>query len=107
MAMDKEKSDKSASFAKGGSTKMFGQQDASPSMAGTSSPANGRKGADNKYSVSGGNGKMAGQQGAHPAKSGGVAVSQPGAGKGGIDAGRGKMFGPQQAGPAKSGQSGK
>jgi hypothetical protein len=68
MVMGKEKSEKDNVFAKGGKTAMFGPQDSSTADAGTSSPANGRKSANNKWGVgySAGKGRMVGPQAADP-----------------------------------------
>jgi hypothetical protein len=93
----KEKSEKMNAFAKGGTTKMFGPQDASTSNAGTSSPNNGRKSANNKHEAVGGKGKMFGPQAADqqaPGVSGHVAGTSQ---KWGVKGGTTHMFGPGQA----------
>lgn len=65
MAKGKEMSSKSASFAKGGSTKMFGKQSAGAQVPGqTASMGKGGKVA------AGGGKKMAGKGAARPAKAG-------------------------------------
>ena len=51
----KEKSEKTGIGAKGGSTKMFGQQGADPAVAGTSSPNSGAP--NNKWGIPTGAGK--------------------------------------------------
>lgn len=108
--MGKEKSDKPGDFAKGGSTKMFGPQDASPQPAGVSTPANGRKSPDNKFSIasmSGKTGVMGKQRNAAPAIAG---QQSPGGRAGGdtkfgVSGGSGKMFGQQTASAAQPGTS--
>jgi hypothetical protein len=105
--MGKEKKESDNTFAKGGSTKMFGQQDASPAMPGTSSPANGKGSPNNKFGIptGTGKGKMVGKQAADPQAPG---VSGHAAGTSqnwGVKGGTTKMFGKQTANTALPGTS--
>ena len=70
--MSKTSSGKSASFAKGGSTRMAGPSGAAPVVAGQVSL--GGRSAGNKFEAGGGSGKMAGQSCAAPVVSGQVSV---------------------------------
>ena len=102
----KEKSEKTGIGAKGGSTKMFGQQGADSAKSGTSSPNSGAP--NNKWGIPTGAGKghMAKQQGADPAVAG---TSSPNSGapnnKWGVSGGKGKMFGKQTASNQRPGSS--
>jgi hypothetical protein len=106
----KEKSEKGNVFAKGGTTKMFGEQDASPANPGTSSPNNGNVKANNKFGIGYSVGKtsMFGEQDASPAMPG---ESSPANGRKapdnnwGVKGGTTKMFGPQTADTALPGSS--
>lgn len=99
----KEMAEKSGSFAKGGTTKMFGQQGADAAKPGTSSvnPAS----ANNKFGLPSNVGKtgvMGKQGGATPAIAGQSSVG----GKAGdnsfkVSGGAGKMFGNTGSTPAK------
>lgn len=102
----KEKSEKTNIGARGGSTKMFGPQDASPSNSGTSSPANSRIPPDNKFGIKNNAGKtgvMGKQRGAAPAVSGQVS---PGGRAGDnsfkVSGGKGHMAGFSPAANAKA-----
>lgn len=108
--MGKEKKEDQNVFAKGGTTKMFGLQDASPALPGTTSPNNGNQKADTTFKVSGGSkNHMAGPQDASPAPAG---SSSPSNGpykvdnSWGVSGGKGKMFGHQSANTATPGISG-
>lgn len=108
--MGKEKSEKDNLFARGGTTKMFGPQDASLANAGTSSPNNGNVKVNNTWGVGNnvGKGTMFGEQDASPAQPG---ESSPANGrkapdnKWGVSGGTTKMFGPQTADTALPGSS--
>ncbi len=68
MASFTKKTETSKAFAKGGSTKMFGEQQAEPMKSGqTGDPGATGKGAE---FAKGGSGKMHGFAGAEPAKAG-------------------------------------
>lgn len=67
MAKTKSISSKTASFAKGGSTKMFGKQHAGPQKPGTTGKSN--SGDGGKF-AKGGNGKMFGKGSAKPSVAG-------------------------------------
>ena len=94
-------------FAKGGSTRMFGAQSADPSLAGVSSPANGRQAPNNKFGIPSGvgNSKMFPEQSANPSHDG---TSSPSNGRHsadnswGIKGIKGKMAGHSGASPAKA-----
>lgn len=66
MAKGKERSSKSASFAKGGSTKMFGKQHAGTQTPGQTAT---KSGAGGKF-AKGGSGHMFGKQSANPRRPG-------------------------------------
>lgn len=67
MAKSKSLSTKSASFAKGGSTKMFGKQHAGPQKPGVKGHST--SGSGGKF-AKGGNGHMFGKQSANPRRPG-------------------------------------
>ena len=69
MAKSKEVSEKKVTFAKGGTTKMFGQQGAEPQKAGESGHDPKSQGAGAKF-AKGGSGKMFGFRASEPAKAG-------------------------------------
>lgn len=100
---NKEISQKSGAFAKGGSTKMFGQQGANPALPGTSSPNS--SSASNKFGLPNNVGKtgvMGKQHGAAPAVAGQVSSG----GRGGdnafkVSGGKGHMAGFTPAANAK------
>ena len=88
----KQTGTKSASFAKGGSSKMAGQSGAAPVVAGQVSL--GGRSAGNKFEHGGGSGKMAGKSGAAPAVSGQVSVGGRGSDNSfSVKGGSGKMAG--------------
>jgi hypothetical protein len=72
MAKTKEISSKSATFAKGGTTKMFGKQHAGPDRAGETSGT--KAGSGGKFAKGGPSGKVGNQRPSISAKSG-VSVS--------------------------------
>lgn len=102
----KEKSEKSGIGAKGGSTKMFGQQGVAPSKPGQVSTSSGSP--NNKFGVGRGAGK------GHMAKEGAADPALPGTSspnnskaenKWGVSGGKSKMFGKQTASQAQAGTS--
>jgi len=102
----KEKAEKTNVGAKGGSTKMFGPQDASPAVAGETAAHNGRKSPNNKWGVPNNVGKtgvMGKQRGAAAAVAGKVSSG----GSGGdnsfkVSGGKGHMAGFSPAANAKA-----
>jgi hypothetical protein len=103
--MGKEKKESKNVFAKGGTTKMFGQQDASPATAGTSSPNNGNGKANNTFKAVGGKGHMAGKQAAD-SQAAGVSGHAAGTSQSwGVKGGTTKMFEKQTANNATPGTS--
>lgn len=97
----KEKTEKSGSFAKGGSNKMFGQMGVQPSQPGVSAPMN-APAATNNPPKGGRTGVMGKQRGAAPAVAGQVS---PG-GRGGdnsfkVSGGKGHMAGFTGSTPAR------
>jgi hypothetical protein len=97
--MSKEKSEKSAAFAKGGSTKMFPQGYAGTQKPGVTTP----EGRSSNEKVKGGSGKMFGHMAAGPQQPGVSGHSPSGDGGKFASGGKTKMFGPQQAGPQTPG----
>lgn len=96
----KEKTSKSASFAKGGSTKMSGQNYVGPQVAGQTTSM-GQK--SNAPVAKGGGSKMAGFSGAAPAEAGKVSVGgRSGDTSFSVRGGGKKMAGYSGSTPAKS-----
>jgi len=99
----KEKTDKSGSFAKGGTTKMFSKMGAAPDTAGTASATTAPK--FDKNPAKGGTGRMFGEQSSDPSLPG---TSSPNNGrhapsnKFGANGGKGKMFGNTGSTPARA-----
>jgi hypothetical protein len=99
----KEKTDKSGSFAKGGTTKMFPKMGVQPDSAGMAGQPTAPK--FDKNAAKGGSGKMFGEQSADPSLPG---TSSPSNGrrspnnKFGANGGNGKMFGNTGSTPARA-----